>query len=66
MEIRVNGEPASVPEGTSVAQLIADRLGDRRWLAVAIDGVVAPRTTWADTPIPPGSDIEVLTAVQGG
>ena len=64
--VDVNGEPTSVPAGTSVAQLIAERLGDRRWLAVAIDGEVAPRSAWADTQIPAGADVEVLTAVQGG
>lgn len=66
IEIRVNGEPTRIPAGTSVAQLIAERLGDRRWLAVAIDGEVAPRSVWAETAIPPGADVEVLTAVQGG
>lgn len=66
IEIRVNGEPTSIEPGTSVAQLIAERLGDRRWIAVAIDGEVSPRSAWERTPIPPGAEIEVLTAVQGG
>lgn len=66
IEIKVNGQPTSVAAGTSVAQLIAERLGDRRWLAVAIDGEVAPRSAWADTRLPPGAEVEILTAVQGG
>ena len=35
-------------------------------VAVALNGEVVRRADWACTPLSPGDQVEVLTAVQGG
>jgi sulfur carrier protein len=62
----INGVPTTLPGGFTVAQLIADRHSGQRWLAVAINGELVPRSLWPDHHIEAGASIEILTAVQGG
>jgi sulfur carrier protein len=68
MVVVVNGERRSVPEGTTVqdvVQLVGDaRAG--RGVAVAIEGEVVPRGSWSGTRLPEGARVEIVTAVQGG
>jgi sulfur carrier protein len=66
MNILVNGEPATVTEGSSVAELVDARAGRRGGVAVAVNEDVVPRAAWADTALKPGDRVEILTAVQGG
>jgi sulfur carrier protein len=66
MRLTVNGESRDVAEGSSVADVL-ELLGlPRRGVAVAVDGAVVPRATWAATRVGEGATVEVLTAVQGG
>lgn len=62
----VNGEAVAVPPGTSVADLVADRVPSQRGIAVARNLEVVPRSEWAATPVADGDAIEILTAAQGG
>lgn len=65
--VDVNGEPREVA-GHSVSWLVAD-LGlpaDGRGVAVAIDGEVVARGTWAARELAAGERVEVLVAMQGG
>jgi len=39
---------------------------DRRGLAVAVNGEVVPRSTWAERPVGDGDQVEILTVAQGG
>lgn len=67
--IRVNGDERELPDGGTVAALLAELEAvpaDGRGVAVAVDGEVVPRSTWGDTRLSDGARIEVLTAVQGG
>ncbi|HEU5471727.1 MAG TPA: sulfur carrier protein ThiS [Actinophytocola sp.] len=66
MEVRVNGERRTLPDGTTVAGLLAELGMPVTGVAVALDGEVVPRTGHAGTPVPDGAVIEVVTAVQGG
>lgn len=78
MSYTVNGEPAELAEGSTVRDLVAvlteqDVSADGRnaagaplGLAVAVDGVVVPRSRWVSTNLAPGAEIEVVEAVQGG
>ncbi len=66
MQLTVNGAPADLPDGASVADLVAVRAEDRRRLAVARNGEVVPRSAWAATALAPGDTVEVLAAVAGG
>ncbi len=64
--VHINDQPTIVPLGMTVAGLIAERYAGRRWLAVAVDGDLVPRSTWPDRRLQDGAVVEVLTAVQGG
>lgn len=66
MKITVNGAVAEVPEGTSVGDLVRQRIDDRRRVAVARNGEVVPRAEWDSTPLAPSDSVEVLAPVAGG
>ncbi len=65
--IRVNGqaEPLGV---ASVAELLAGRgIGpETPAVAVALNGAVVRRAQWADTPLNPGDELEIVRPFQGG
>ncbi len=65
MEITVNGDAHTVTPPCTVEELLA-RLGlPCAGVAVAVDGLVLPRSQWG-APVADGAVFEVLTAVQGG
>ncbi len=64
--VHINDQPTIVPLNMTVAGLIAERYAGRRWLAVAVDGDLVPRSTWPDRRLQEGAVVQVLTAVQGG
>lgn len=76
--ITVNGESADLPDGSTLRDLVSQRIGvevgeDGRardgsplGVAVALDESVVPRSRWHTTPVPTASRCEILTAVQGG
>ncbi len=68
MVVIVNGAPREVPEGATVASVVAQLTGrsEGRGVAVALAGEVVPRGAWPRTEIDDGAELEVLTAVQGG
>ncbi|RZS91474.1 sulfur carrier protein [Motilibacter rhizosphaerae] len=66
VQVRVNDEQTVLRAGATVAALVAERFGDSRWIAVAVDGEVVPRRAWAGHVLHDGAAVEVLTAVQGG
>ena len=64
--LQVNGEPRTVPAGSTIAALL-ERLGiDRRRVAVAINRDVVPRSRFAAHPLAAGDRVEILEAVGGG
>lgn len=67
MQLIINGAPRLAPDGGTVADLVADLPGaPTRGLAVAVNGVVAPRSVWVSTELADGDTVEILTAAQGG
>jgi sulfur carrier protein len=68
MILTVNGDPRELPDGATIAGLVAELGGapDGRGVAVAVDGAVVPRSAWDRTELHPGHAVEVLVAVQGG
>jgi sulfur carrier protein len=66
VEVTVNGQPRAVPEGTTVAQLVATVTELATGVAAAVNGEVMPRRSWAARLICAGDRVEVVTAVQGG
>jgi sulfur carrier protein len=66
--LTINGEPAELAEGATVAAAVAEA-GVRdggRGVAVAVNGEVVPRGEWERTAVGEGVRVEVLRAVQGG
>lgn len=62
----VNGRPARLDPGTTVAALVADWCPSPRGVAVAINGDVVPRSTWDRTIVAPGDEVEIVAAAAGG
>lgn len=68
MTVLVNGQPAEVDPGQTVAGLLAT-LGHPPGgpgIAVALNGEVVPRSAWSTTPLDDHDRLEVLGASQGG
>jgi thiazole synthase len=67
VRVELNGEGRELPAGASLADAVrAVGAEQRRGVAVALDGEVAPRTRWEAIQLTEGSKVEVLTAIQGG
>ena len=68
MNVVLNGAPASLPDGATVADALAalELPADGRGVAVAVDAEVVPRGQWPAHALSDGSRIEVVRAVQGG
>jgi sulfur carrier protein len=66
--LTVNGEPAQLPAGSTVADLVRGLLEDPdpKGVAVAVDRCVVPRSEWASTPVASGALVEVVGAAAGG
>ena len=68
MNLVLNGRPAELPDGATVADALAelDLPGEGRGIAVAVDAEVVPRGQWPATALHEGARIEIVQAVQGG
>ncbi len=68
MIITLNGDRTEVPDGTSVKGLLerSGHEGQRRGIAIAINGSVVPRGLWIGQQVSDGDIVELLTATQGG
>jgi sulfur carrier protein len=68
MTIELNGEPIELRSGASVADVVASigAGGERRGVAVAVNGEVVPRSAWDQTRLADGQKVEVVGAIQGG
>ncbi|KID31723.1 sulfur carrier protein ThiS [Prauserella rugosa] len=66
MRVHVNDEPHELPDGSTVADVLAELDVPARGVAVALDGSVVRRAEWSDVVVTDGARVEVLTAVQGG
>lgn len=62
----LNGEPRAVPDGCTVARLLADAGLDARRLAVEVNGAIVPRGAHATHLLCPGDRMEIVQALGGG
>ena len=66
VNIRLNGEPAEVPDAVTIEQLL-ERLGvDPRRVAVEHNLTIIKRHRQAETVISEGDEIEIVNFVGGG
>jgi sulfur carrier protein len=66
MRVTVNGRELTAIAELSVQALVESMTEARRGVAVAINGTVVPRSSWATVSLSDGDSVEVLTAAQGG
>ena len=66
MQVTVNGAATELAPDATVADLVAARSGGHDRVAVARNGDVVPRSTWAATRLSPGDAVEVLAPTAGG
>ena len=68
MQVLVNGHPAELPDGSTVASVVEalELPAAGRGVAVAVDAEVVPRGAWDRTALAEGAKVEVVHAVQGG
>ena len=66
VQVKLNGEPSDLPDGSTVAQAVAELTTASSGVAAAVNGEVVPRGSWAATPLRDGDQVEIVTAVQGG
>ena len=69
IDVVVNGEPIRVPQGCSVAEVVArfaPTVTPGRGTAVALNEEVIPASRWSQTTVAGGEHLELLQAVAGG
>ena len=64
--VHVNGTPAALGPGATVADVVARWCATADGIAVACNGDVVPRSTWAATLLHAGDRVEIVTAAAGG
>jgi sulfur carrier protein len=62
----VNGEPADLREGETIADVVSEWCATSRGVAVARNGEVVPRSRWDVETVHIGDAIEIVWAVAGG
>ncbi len=66
MLVRVNGVEHTLPEGSTIADLMVALKLPKDGFAVAVDRAVVPRGEHARTALQEGQAVEVIRAVGGG
>lgn len=66
MTLTVNGEPKSVSEGLTLAQLVRELGLEKNPIAVELNRQVVPRDRHVATRLAEGDRLEIVTLVGGG
>jgi thiamine biosynthesis protein ThiS len=66
IDIMVNGEPRSAPEGQTVLGLLRQLELDPARVAVELDRRILKQPSWPETVLRPGAQIEIVQFVGGG
>ena len=66
MNVVLNGQPRSIADDATIADVLALLDAPDRGVAVAMDAEVVPGGEWDDVVLRDGVRIEVVQAVQGG
>ncbi len=66
IDIVVNGQPRTVPEGMNLAELMAFLGIDPSRVALEMNKVLVRRPLWSNTPVTAGVALEVVHFVGGG
>ena len=68
MKVFVNGAAMDMKEHAVIADAVSAvrNQGSSRGIAVAVNGTVVPRSSWAEAELSESDRVEILTAVAGG
>ena len=66
MKLLVNGKPVELPDGSTVAGLLAELDVEPAKVAVERNQDVVPRRTWDEARLDDGDQVEIVTFVGGG
>jgi len=66
IEITVNGEPQTVPEGLSILGLLQQLQLDPERVAVELDRRIVKQPHWPETVLRTGAQLEIVQFVGGG
>lgn len=66
IDIVINGETRSVPEGSSVTDLLRALEIDPERVAIEMDREILKRERWPETELRPGVRLEIVQFVGGG
>ncbi|MFQ5653319.1 MAG: sulfur carrier protein ThiS [Planctomycetota bacterium] len=64
--IRLNGEGREIPEPTTVEGLLESLRLDRDAVAVEVNRIIVPKSTYATRRFEENDEVEVVTVVGGG
>lgn len=66
MKATVNGETRAVEQEATLGAMIDALTPSRRGIAIAVNGVVVPRSRWDEFLLREGDRVEVVGAAKGG
>ncbi len=66
MRLTINGDARDVPDGATVAALLAHLGLPERKIAVERNLEIVPKSRYAATPLSPGDRIEIVHFIGGG
>ncbi len=66
VDVTVTGAREQLATGATVADVVGKWCASPDGVAVARNGDVVPRSTWAQTPVEAGDHLEIVTAAAGG
>ncbi|MDX1320712.1 MAG: sulfur carrier protein ThiS [Oceanospirillum sp.] len=66
MQILVNGEPKTLPEQATLADLITQMELTGKRIAVEINAEIVPRSQHGETRLNAGDEVEIVHAIGGG
>ena len=66
MRLRINGDDKELADGLTVAQLLDELSLEPTRVAIERNKQLVRRTTFAETPLADGDELEIVTLVGGG
>lgn len=66
VKISLNDKEHDLPEGATVARLLAGFSGQARGIAVVVNGGIVPKAAYETTKLSDGDQVDVLTFAGGG
>ncbi len=66
IDIHLNGDPYSVPAGSTLLDLLATLEIEPGRVAIELDREIVRKPSWAETRLAPGSKVEIVQFVGGG